>query len=53
MPDAISREQAQACLSPMQMSFMSESRRMLNQRMKRELRVRLYYATVGDFLAEL
>ncbi|BBP02240.1 SDR family oxidoreductase [Sulfuriferula nivalis] len=51
MPEAISREQAQACLSPMQMSFMSESRRMLNQRMKRELRVRLRYATVGDFLA--
>jgi nucleoside-diphosphate-sugar epimerase len=53
MPEAISREQAQACLSPMQMSFMSESRRMLNQRMKRELRVRFCYATVGDFLAEL
>lgn len=50
-PAAISREHAQACLSPMQMSFMSESRRMLNQRMKRELRVRLRYATVGDFLA--
>ncbi len=50
-PDAISREQAQVCLSSMQMSFMSESRRMLNQRMKRELRVRMGFATVGDFLA--
>jgi len=51
IPVVISREQALARLSAIQMSFMSESRRMLNQRMKRELRVRLRYATVGDFLA--
>jgi hypothetical protein len=53
MHEAISRIQAQSCLSPMQMLFMSASRRMLNQRMKRELRVRLRYATVGVFLGGL
>ncbi len=50
LPEAISREQAQARLSAMQMSFMSESRRMLNRRIKDELRVRLRYPTVADFL---
>jgi len=33
-------------------SFMNESRRMRNQRLKRELRVRLIYPGVADFLAE-
>jgi hypothetical protein len=32
------------------MSFMRESRRLVNERMKRELRVRLRYPTVADFL---
>jgi hypothetical protein len=34
------------------MSFMSESRRLQNQRMKAELRMRLRYPTVADTLAE-
>lgn len=51
VPEAISRELAMTRLSPMQMSFMSESRRMLNRRIKDELRVRLRYPTVADFLA--
>jgi hypothetical protein len=34
----------------MLLSFMRESRRLVNERMKRELRVRLRYPTVGDFL---
>ncbi len=37
------REALAQVLSPMQMSFMSESRRIGNARMKRELRLRLRY----------
>jgi nucleoside-diphosphate-sugar epimerase len=37
-------------VSPMMMSFMSESRRLSNVRMKLELGVRLRYATVSDAL---
>jgi nucleoside-diphosphate-sugar epimerase len=46
-PRRISRQEAQEQLSPVLLSFMSESRRMDNTRMKRELRVRLRYPTVG------
>jgi hypothetical protein len=34
----------------MLLSFMRESRRLVNERMKRELRMRLRYPSVGDFL---
>ena len=37
-------------LSPMQLSFMSESRRLDNRRLKRELRLRLRYPTVAEGL---
>jgi hypothetical protein len=37
----------------MLLSFMSESRRMMNDRMKQELGVRLRYPTVADLLATL
>ena len=47
----MSRVQAQTMLSPMQLSFMSESRRLANTRMKRELRLRLRYPTVAEGLA--
>ena len=50
-PPRISRTQAQTELSAMQLSFMSESRRMVNTRMKRELRLQLRYAKVEDGLA--
>ncbi len=46
----LSRDDAQAVLDPMLLSFMRESRRLSNGRMKRELRVRLRYPTVADFL---
>ena len=49
-PVRISREEATAQLSPALMSFMSESRRLVNTRMKRELRVVLRYPTVADGL---
>ena len=46
----ISRAEASERLSPMLLSFMSESRRLDNQRLKRELRVVLRYPTVKDGL---
>jgi nucleoside-diphosphate-sugar epimerase len=49
-PRQISRAQAEAELSPMTMSFLSESRRLDNTRMKRELRLRLRYPTVREAL---
>ncbi|MBC8055737.1 MAG: SDR family NAD(P)-dependent oxidoreductase, partial [Rhizobiales bacterium] len=49
-PRRISREAARAELSPMQLSFMGESRRLVNRRMKRELRLRLRYPTVREGL---
>jgi len=47
-PPRITREQARASLSPVQLSFLGESRRLVNTRLKRELRVRLRYPTVDD-----
>jgi nucleoside-diphosphate-sugar epimerase len=50
---AQAREQAGAQLSPMGLSFMSESRRLVNTRLKKELRVALCHPTVhSGLLAE-
>ncbi len=49
-PPRISRAEARERLSPMLLSFMSESRRLDNQRLKRELRLVLRYPTVKDGL---
>jgi len=49
-PPRLSRAEATTQLSPLLLSFMSESRRMDNSRMKRELRVRLDYPTVTEGL---
>ncbi len=49
-PPRVSRAQAQAVLSPMQFSFMCESRRLDNTRLKQELRLCLRYATVWQGL---
>ena len=49
-PPRITRETAAAQMSPMQLSFMSESRRLDNRRMKRELKLRLRYPTVAEGL---
>jgi nucleoside-diphosphate-sugar epimerase len=51
-PPRIAREGAQAQLSLMLLSFMSESRRMVNTRMKRELGLKLTYPTVLSGLRE-
>ena len=49
-PPRISRSQAQAELPAMMMSFMSESRRLHNRRLKEELGLRLRYPTVNEGL---
>jgi hypothetical protein len=49
-PPRVARSTAQNELPLMLLSFMSESRRMDNSRMKKELRVRLLYPDVSDGL---
>lgn len=49
-PPRVSRAEAQTRLSPMLLSFMNESRRLINLRMKRELGLRLRYPTVDTAL---
>jgi nucleoside-diphosphate-sugar epimerase len=51
-PARISREESQAAISPLQRSFMTESRRIGNARMKRELCVKLRYPTVVEGVAD-
>lgn len=51
-PPRISRHEAPHQLTLMLLSFMSESRRMDNTRLKRELRLRLCYPTAHDGLRE-
>ena len=52
-PPRLPRDELKAAVSPMLWSFMSESRRLLNTRLKRELRVRLRYPDVTRFLASV
>lgn len=47
------RAEVQRAVSPVMYSFMNESRRLTNQRMKRELQVRLRYPTVADSLSKM
>ncbi|MFC5476653.1 NAD-dependent epimerase/dehydratase family protein [Massilia suwonensis] len=50
-PPRLAREDLRAAVSPMLLSFMSESRRLDNTRMRRELGVRLRYPDVQHALA--
>lgn len=50
-PPRLPRSELASRLSPLTLSFMSESRRLRNDRIKRELRARLIYPTVADTLA--
>ena len=52
-PPRVSWEEAEQRIAPLLLSFMSESRRLSNARMKRELRVRLRYPTPQHLLAEI
>ena len=53
LPRRISRAEAEKLLAPLTLSFMSESRRLDNTRIKRELRVRLRYPNVTVGLANI
>jgi nucleoside-diphosphate-sugar epimerase len=50
-PQRLPREQVKGLVSPMLWSFMNESRRLTNTRMKQELQVKLIYPTVADTLS--
>ena len=50
-PPRVSWEEAEQKIAPILLSFMSESRRLANARMKRELRVRLAFPTPQVMLA--
>jgi len=52
-PPRVSWEEAEERIAPLLLSFMSESRRLANARMKRELRLRLHYPTPERLLAEV
>ncbi len=52
-PPRVTWEEAEQRIAPMLLSFMNESRRLANTRMKRELRVRLRYPTPQAMLAEI
>jgi nucleoside-diphosphate-sugar epimerase len=48
----VSREQAEAQLEPMMLSFMRESRRLQNTRLRDEMRYALRYPSIDDFLRQ-
>ncbi|NJD24374.1 MAG: NAD-dependent epimerase/dehydratase family protein [Betaproteobacteria bacterium] len=50
-PPRVTRDEAERTLSPLQMSFMRESRRIGNRRLRQELKLRLVYPTVDDGIA--
>jgi len=52
-PPRVSRDEAESRIAPLLLSFMSESRRLSNSRMKRELRVRLRHATPQSLLDDI
>ncbi len=52
-PPRLPRADVKRLVSPMLWSFMNESRRLTNTRMKRELRVQLLYPTVTDALTSM
>lgn len=47
-PPRIRRNQVNGLISPAMLSYMDESRRLTNNRMKRELHINLYYPTVHE-----
>jgi len=52
-PPRVSWEEAESRIAPLLLSFMSESRRLSNARMKRELRLQLRYPTPATLLAQI
>lgn len=51
-PPRMTRQAAEQALSAMQMSFMRESRRIDNRRLKNELKLRLAFPNINDGIAE-
>jgi nucleoside-diphosphate-sugar epimerase len=51
-PPRISRREAEVAMPEGQLSFMRESRRLCNRRMRQELRVRLHYPSVAEGVAD-
>jgi nucleoside-diphosphate-sugar epimerase len=51
-PPRVSRAAAEQMLEPASLSFMRESRRLANRRLKTELKYRLRFPTVADFLRD-
>ena len=49
-PQRVSRAEAVVQMSPLQMSFLGESRRLVNDRLRAELRLRLRYPTIATGL---
>lgn len=52
-PPRVTWDEAEQRIAPLLLSFMSESRRLSNRRMKEELRVRLAYPTPQTLLAQV
>jgi hypothetical protein len=52
-PPRVARSQAQETLPLMLLSFLSESRRLENNRLKKELKIRLRYPTILQGLESL
>jgi nucleoside-diphosphate-sugar epimerase len=52
-PPRLAREEIRRAVSPMMWSFMNESRRMTDTRMKQELKIQLQYPTVSHTLRTL
>ena len=52
-PPRLSSEELKKQISEVRWSFMAESRKIANDRIRRELRQSWYHATVGDFLSTL
>jgi hypothetical protein len=50
-PPRLSREAARDVFTPAQWSFLDESRRLSNDRLKKELRLKLRYPTVRETFA--
>jgi nucleoside-diphosphate-sugar epimerase len=49
----MTRDEVRRAVSPVMWSFMNESRRLCNERMRRELKVELIYPTMNDFLFKI
>jgi hypothetical protein len=52
-PPRLARADLEKAVSPMLLSFMSESRQLDNRRLGKELRVRLLHPHVGDAVAAM